>query len=97
MEDTPSAFLKFFGYKRSEIEPRLFEMKYSRQLHEELAKRVIPRNKKGQPVAGKFLKSGAMGKKGFGKNEKKGGGSESQEQEWHFHELLPSEVQGKPE
>ena len=97
VEDTSGAFSKFFGYKRSKIEPRLFEMEYSRELHEELAKRVIPRNKKGQPVAGKFLKGGTMGKKGLGKNEKKGGGSESQEQEWHFHELLPSEVQGKPE
>jgi len=96
VEDASGAFSNFFGYKRSKIEPRLFKMKYSRKLHEELAKRVIPRNKKGQPVAGKFLK-GIEGKKSKGGHKKKGDGSESQEQEWHFHELLPSEVQGKPE
>jgi hypothetical protein len=94
-------FLKFFGYKGSSIEPRLHELKYSRGLHEQLSKNVIPKNKKGQPVAGKFLKGedGGKGKKGNSKNSEKqdGEGSESQGQDWFFHELLPSEIHRKPE
>ena len=30
------------------------------------------------------------------KSDKKGGGSESQKQDWQFHELRPSDFQGKP-
>ncbi len=54
--------------------------------------------KRGQPVAGKFLKQAKGGRKiGKRNGENKGDGSESQEQEWHFHELLPSEIHRKPE
>jgi hypothetical protein len=95
-----SSFLaRFFGYRKEEIEPRLYGLKYSRGLHEELEKGVMPRLKRGQPVAGKLSKDKAReGIKGKGKLTKgKGGGSESQEQEWQFHELLPSEIHKKPE
>ena len=34
---------------------------------------------------------------GEGKNDKKGEGSESQKQDWEFHELRPSEIHQKPE
>ena len=90
---------RFFGYRKEKIEPRLYGLKYSRGLHEELEKGVIPRLKRGQPVAGKLSKDKAgEGIKGKGKLTKgKGGGSESQEQEWQFHELLPSEIHKKPE
>ena len=96
-EQNQSKLLKLFGYKQSKIEPRLHEMKYSRKLHEELEK-IRSKLKNGRPVIGKLTKEGDAGnsKKGTGKN-KKGEGSESQEQEWHFHELLPSEIHRKPD
>lgn len=90
----------FFGYKSSGREPRLFGVPYTRELHEEIEKNLKPKLKKGQPVVGKLReKKGGEGKKGIGKEGekgKKGGGSESQEQGWEFHELLPSDLQGKP-
>jgi hypothetical protein len=95
-EDDSNFILKFFGYKKNKIEPRLYKLSYSRELHEELEKGVIPRLRKGQPVMGKLSKEeGGMGKN-KGKGENKGGGSESQNQEWHFHELLPSDIREKP-
>ena len=50
-------------------------------------------------LKGKLTKENTEGLRnnGDGTSTKKGGGSESQKQEWHFHELLPSEIQGKPE
>ena len=90
---------KFFGYKRDRIEPRLFQLKYSRELHEQMAK-INAKLKMGRPVAGKLTKSGQKGKgkkAGKGKSGKKGGGSESQEQDWQFHELRPSDIRPKPE
>ena len=90
---------KFFGYGNDRIEPRLFKLKYSRELHEQLEK-VKGRLKQGQPVAGKLTKEGenGKGKKGQGKQgDKKGGGSESQEQDWQFHELRPSDIHQKPD
>ena len=101
-EKEPNKFIKFFGYKKDKVEPRLYGLAYSRSLHEQLEKSVIPRLRKGQPVTGKLAKgepTGEKGKKGNekGPNNKKGGGSESQEQEWHFHELRPSDFQSKPE
>ena len=90
---------RFFGYDKDRMEPRLFELKYSRNLHEQLEK-VKGKLKNGQPVVGKLTKEGAngKGKKGSGKkSDQKGGGSESQEQDWQFHELRPSEIHQKPE
>ena len=90
--------LKFFGYQKNKIDPRLYGLNYSRNLHEQLEE-IKGRLKKGQPVAGKLKKGEG---EGDGKGEKadskkgKGDGSESQEQEWHFHELLPSEIHRKP-
>ena len=90
---------RFFGYRKERVEPRLHGLKYNRALHENLKKGVMPKLKRGQPVMGELTKEGerGLGKKGNGKPAKKGGGSESQEQEWHFHELLPSEIHRKPE
>ena len=90
---------RFFGYGKNKMEPRLFGLKYSRELHEQLEK-VKGRLKQGQPVAGKLTKEGknGKGKKGQGKQgAKKGGGSESQEQDWQFHELRPSDIHQKPD
>ena len=90
---------RFFGYGKNKMEPRLFGLKYSRELHEQLEK-VKRRLKQGQPVAGKLTKEGknGKGKKGQGKQgDKKGGGSESQEQDWQFHELRPSDIHQKPD
>ena len=100
LEEESNSIAKFFGYRKSSIEPRLYGMKYNRKLHEQLQKGVMGKLKRGQPVAGKFLKEakGKSGKNGGKKKgNEKGGGSESQEQEWHFHELLPSEIHRKPE
>jgi hypothetical protein len=92
-----STVAKFFGYSRDRIEPRLFKLKYNRNLHEQLEK-IKAKLKSGQPVVGKISKEKpkGKGKKGDGKSERKGDGSESQEQDWEFHELLPSEFLQKP-
>ena len=92
---------KVFGYKNERIEPRLFELDYSRELHEKLES-LKSKLKSGQPVLGKLSKEKKEGKKGQkggekGDPKKKGDGSESQEQDWEFHELSPSDFQGKPE
>jgi hypothetical protein len=100
-----NAFLGFFSYNTSGIEPRLFELSYNRNLHEKLQKEIIPKLKSGKPVMGRLSKEkkegGSNGRKGKGgerQGEKnKGGGSESQEQRWEFHHLRPSEIHRKPE
>ena len=95
-EEESSALARFFGYRKEKIEPRLYGLKYERGLHEQL-QGVKGKLKQGQPVAGKITKSGEQGKGkgGKGKADKKGGGSESQEQNWDFHELLPSDFHEK--
>jgi len=96
-----SALARFFGYRKEKIEPRLHGLKYSRDLHEHLQKKIMPRLLAGQAVFGKLIKGKKRSRLGFGPgkspNEGKGDGSESQEQEWQFHELLPSEMHRKPE
>ena len=99
-EPETNRLLMFFGRDKDKAEPRLYGLGYSRELHEQLEKEVIPKLRKGQPVVGKLTKKGGEGekdKKGKGKPDKKGDGSESQEQGWFFHELLPSEIHQKPE
>lgn len=96
----PDPLAKFFGYKKENVEPRLYGIKYNRELHERLEKQIMPKLKQGQPVLGKLTKKGEEGKsKIAGKNKGKkqdGEGSESQMQDWQFHELRPSDIQGKP-
>ena len=96
IEEESSALARFFGYRKDKIEPRLYGLKYNRGLHEQL-EGIKGKLKSGQPVALKLKKSGEQGKgkDGKGKSEKKGGGSESQEQDWQFHELLPSDFHEK--
>jgi len=91
-------FGRFFGYKKEKVEPRLYGLKYSREFHEQLEKGVISKLRQGKPVAGKFTKQGQKGRpKDTGEpRDGEGGGSESQEQDWEFHELLPSEIHSKP-
>ena len=100
-EKETNSLRKVFGYNKDRIEPRLYQLKYNRSLHEHLQRKIIPKLKAGQPVYGKLSKEKRESKLGFGPgknpNEGKGDGSESQEQEWHFHELLPSEIHQKPE
>jgi hypothetical protein len=95
-EEESSTLARFFGYRKEKIEPRLYGLKYSRGLHEQL-EGIKGKLKSGQPVAGKLKKQSEQGKgnKGKSKSEKKGGGSESQEQDWEFHELLPSDIHDK--
>ena len=89
---------KLFGYHSSSREPRQYGLPYSRQMHERLAASIIPKLKKGQPVFGKLTKLAGKGgpKAGDQKGKNKGGGSESQEQDWEFHELRPSDFLRKP-
>ena len=98
-EPDSNLFARFFGYQKEKVEPRLHGLKYDRSLHEKLEKEIMPRLRKGQPIVGRLSKEkigqGRKGKEGISSG--KGGGSESQEQEWHFHELLPSEIHRKPE
>tara|TARA_Y100001963_G_scaffold140919_1_gene208537 strand:- start:1524 stop:2105 length:582 start_codon:yes stop_codon:yes gene_type:complete len=100
LNDPGSNFLsRFFGYKREKIEPRLYGLEYSRGLHEKIQNGLMNKLKKGQPVPGKFTKNDgeAGNKKGSdGKKGENGDGSESQEQDWEFHELRPSEIHNKP-
>ena len=92
-----STIRKFFGYKKSDKEPRLYGLPYDRKLHEDLAKNMIPKLKSGQPIVGKITKKiPGKSEKAKGKIKSKGGGSESQAQQWHFHELRPSEFLRKP-
>ena len=96
----PDPLAKFFGYKKENVEPRLYGIKYNRELHERLEKQIMPKLKQGQPVLGKLTKKGENGKgkiagKDKGENQD-GEGSESQMQDWQFHELRPSDIQGKP-
>lgn len=97
---SPDLIGKFLEYKKEKIEPRLYGIEYNRKLHEHLEKNIIPKLKKGQPVLGELTKSGEMKQSGAnnkGKQKgKDGDGSESQFQEWFFHELNPSQIQGKP-
>lgn len=94
-------FLNMIGFKSQKQEPRLFGVPYSRLLHEELEKSVIPRTKNGQIVTGKLKKSsGGKGGQGKGKGKDNGdksgkGGSESLEQEFKFYNLKPGEIQQK--
>lgn len=92
----PNRLLRIFGYSNRK-EPRQYGLPYDRKLHEQLAKNVIPRLKKGHPVFGKLTEIKGDGKKkGNGKTNEKGGGSESQEQRFEFHELRPSDFLRKP-
>ena len=96
----PDPLAKFFGYKKENVEPRLYGIKYNRELHERLEKQIMPKLKQGQPVLGKLTKKGEEGKgkiagKDKGKKQDEEG-SESQMQDWQFHELRPSDIQGKP-
>ena len=100
-EKETSFMRKLFGYNKDRIEPRLYQLEYSRDLHEHLQKNIMPKLKSGRPVFGKLSKEKKESRMGFGPgknpNKGKGDGSESQKQEWHFHELLPSEIHRKPE
>ena len=98
-EKETGSLRKVFGYNKDIIEPRLYQLKYNRSLHEHLQRGVIPRLRAGQPVFGKLTKDILPPGVGNGdrKGKGKGDGSESQEQEWHFHELLPSEIHQKPD
>jgi len=93
-----STLARFFGYRREKVEPRLYGLKYNRGLHEQL-QGIKNKLKSGQPVPGKLKKSGKKGngKEGPEKTAKEGGGSESQEQDWEFHELQPSDIHNKPD
>lgn len=90
----------FFGYKRTGQEPRLFGISYSRKLHEKVEKEMMGKLQRGQLVAGKFSKKDGQsgnpraGETGEddGDERSKGGGSESQKQDWEFHFLLPSDL-----
>ena len=96
-EDDSSPVLKFFGYKQDGIEPRLHEMDYTRELHEQLQK-LQDKLSNGQPVLGTLQpKEGAKGKKGDDEEgDEEGDGSESQKTQWEFHELRPSDFLSKP-
>ena len=98
-EEEENFVLDFFGYK-SDNEPRLFGLSYSRKLHEQVEKHMRGKLQRGQPVVGRFSKEkeGMNANSGEdGKDDGKGGGSLSQRQEWEFHELRPSDFLRKPE
>ncbi len=63
---------KVFGYTSEQSEPRLYKLPYTRGLHEQMQKDVIPRLQKGQSVTGK------IGKR-KGNNMDEGDGEESED------------------
>ena len=90
--------MEFFSYRKSSLEPRLFVVPYSRKLHEQVEKEMMPKLKAGQLVRGKFQKNNSKDGKGKEKGETgkgKGAGDESQKQDWIFHLLLPSQIHKK--
>ena len=97
-EQNNNSLLRFFGYNQNGIEPRLYELKYNRKLHEQLDG-IKDKLQKGQPVLGS-LKEKGKGKGRPGDSNKapnqKGDGSESQEIDLEFHELRPSDFLNKP-
>ena len=97
-ETEVNPFLKFFGYEKQEkIEPRLHGLSYSRELHEQIEKEIMPRLKNGQPVVGRLIKKDKQVRGDGTAEEGEGDGSESQKQQWHFHKLRPSEIHRKPD
>ena len=100
-EEKKDSWLNVFTYKSDTPEPRLFALPYSRGLHEQIEKQMRQKLQQGQPVLGRLSKiknSGKrMGKNSIAKDGKDGGGSESQEQDWEFHQLRPSDFLRKPE
>ena len=78
LESAPTKYdslvMNIFAYKTDRSEPRLFRLPYSRDLHEELQKNVMPSNAKGQIVTGKLQQKGKGKGKGKGKDGKPGEG-----------------------
>jgi hypothetical protein len=100
-EKKKDSWLNVFTYNSSDPEPRLFALPYSRGLHEQIEKQMRQKLQRGQPVLGSLSETKKSGKGKAGTNEreddKRGGGSESQEQDWEFHKLRPSDFLRKPE
>lgn len=72
---TDSTLLRLFGHIPEGVEPRLYRLPYSRSLHEQLQKSVIPRLLKGQTVTGR-LKKGPRGEdEGEGEFDGEGDGN----------------------
>jgi hypothetical protein len=102
-------WLNLFGYETKRSEPRLFRLPYSRKLHEDLEKNVIPKTRRGQTVTGKINKlkgNGASGEgnegteRGQGRDGNRQGkrsfnGGESLETEYMFYVLPPSQLMPK--
>ncbi len=97
-EEKKSSWLNIFSYDNNRPEPRLFVLPYSRGLHEQVQNQMKGRMQRGQPILGELTKtSKGKGKNGAKKaDNKEGGGSESQDQDWEFHELRPSDFLNKP-
>jgi hypothetical protein len=99
-EKKKSSWFGIFTYDKDRPEPRLFALPYSRGLHEQVQNQMKGRLQRGQPILGSLSKiKGGEGKNKNGAKKpsnKKGGGSESQEQDWEFHELRPSDFLNKP-
>jgi len=95
---TDNFVLKALGHEYISRKIRLYEFPYSRDLHEEIVKSIIPRLRRGQRVEGRIGKG--KGKDGLpgegeGDSSEEGDGSESQNQEYRFYELPPSETSPK--
>lgn len=72
-----SFLLSLFGHKTETIEPKLFKLPYTRELHEQMELNVIPKTQRGQLVQGKITK-GKPGK-GKGKGGKGNGEGDGEE------------------
>lgn len=98
----PNTIFNIFKYKSSGHEPRAYELPYSTEMHEKAQKA------KGLLMRGKVVRGKKGGKPGLpgegdGDGSGKGGdskgpgkkGSLSNEQDYEFHELLPSVLPDK--
>lgn len=97
--DYQNLILSIFGHPFDSTKPRLYRLDYSRSLHEQLAKEVIPKNQQGQSVRGMFKGGdGEFGEKGKGGQSGKGKDrDQSQKQDLKFHNLKPSHEYDKRE
>ncbi|MEM3000582.1 MAG: hypothetical protein QXU32_00870 [Nitrososphaerales archaeon] len=94
-------YLTFLGYSPLNMEPRAYKLPYSRQLHQAIDG-AMQSLRKGRIVRGRKCKHGNSdfdgGNDAGGKennDERPGGGSLSNEQEYQFHELLPTRLPQK--
>lgn len=100
--DTDKQSFSPFGSEKPLDKPRLYQLPYSRSMHEQ-TEAILKKLKKGERYMAALGeegkegsgKAGDGGREGEGKNGKSGDGSLSQQQDFIFHELPPAKLPDK--